>query len=243
MKYESLTISGGGLRSSAAIGVLKYLEETEKIKDIKHISGTSGGAIMALLIGFGLSSSEITDFVKEIKKTDIFRPTLRSMFTLEILEKKLRMAIQGRSKEMEIVICTTNLTDNNSEYHSGEEIDLVKRVIASCSLYPFFAPIEINKKFHSDGGYIDNMPNRDFIERKISNISINVNNPYGEFSKNPFKIIRQLAFIVMHSNIKNSAEVADIFLNIKLGNMNMFSFKRIDYAIEEGYIKAKELIT
>ena len=43
----TLTLSGGGLRSLASLGVISYLR-SKQIK-INEISGTSGGAIVALL--------------------------------------------------------------------------------------------------------------------------------------------------------------------------------------------------
>ena len=57
MRNIGLAISGGGIKSYAAIGVLKYLE-SENIK-INHISGTSMGSIIAALYACGLDSATI----------------------------------------------------------------------------------------------------------------------------------------------------------------------------------------
>ena len=234
----SLTISGGGLRSAAALGVIKYLEEQEI--EILSVSGTSGGSILALLYAYGLSVNEIYDFLKKIKKLDIFRPTLTSLFSLKILEKKLRDIIKDREQIKELVICTTNLESGKAEYH--KEGDMVKYVIASSSLIPFFSAVEIDSKKYADGGYTDNLPNELFKNKTYKNISINVNNINGELKLSPKSLIRRLAFIVMNSNIKYSINVSDIFINIdNLEKMNLFDFKKIDFAINKGYEKIKEL--
>lgn len=69
MKNVTLTLSGGGLRSLASIGVIEYLELNDF--KISKISGTSGGAIVSLLYAFGLSFKEMEDFYSTIKKRDI----------------------------------------------------------------------------------------------------------------------------------------------------------------------------
>ena len=59
-KEVTLTLSGGGIRTAASLGVIKYLEENGY--KIKKISGTSGGAIIALLYAHGFSIKEIEGF-------------------------------------------------------------------------------------------------------------------------------------------------------------------------------------
>lgn len=63
---ENICFSGGGLKGYAYIGVLKYLEETKALKDIKCISSTSIGSIFSILILAGYSSKELESIVHNI---------------------------------------------------------------------------------------------------------------------------------------------------------------------------------
>ena len=231
LKHCSLSISGGGMRSISALGVIKRLEELNY--SIDTISGTSGGSIVALLYAYGLSVEEIKDFVLKLDKKYIFRPTFKSFFSLDYLEEQLREIIKDRILEKNIFICVTNLDTGEPEYiNSG---DLVKYVIASCSLIPFFKPIVINKINYADGGYTDNLP----VEPIVSNfkISVNVNNIYDS------NLFRKLAFILMNSNIKYSITISDLYINIdNLKDMHLFDFKKFDFAINAGYEKAKQYL-
>ena len=61
-----LSLSGGGVKGAAHIGVLKVLEE-EKIK-INYISGTSSGSIVAALYAMGYKPEEIIKIFKKYGK-------------------------------------------------------------------------------------------------------------------------------------------------------------------------------
>lgn len=60
--YNSISFSGGALKGISYCGVLKCLEEKQVIKNIKHFSGTSIGALFALLIVVGYTSKELEKF-------------------------------------------------------------------------------------------------------------------------------------------------------------------------------------
>lgn len=62
-----LSLSGGGIKGAAHIGVLKALEE-EKIK-IDYISGTSSGSIVATLYSIGYTPNEILKIFEKYGKT------------------------------------------------------------------------------------------------------------------------------------------------------------------------------
>lgn len=61
-----LSLSGGGIKGAAHIGVLKVLEE-ENIK-INYISGTSSGSIVAALYAIGYKPDEIIEIFKKYGK-------------------------------------------------------------------------------------------------------------------------------------------------------------------------------
>ena len=61
-----LSLSGGGVKGAAHIGVLKALEENN-IK-IDYIGGTSSGSIVATLYAVGFSPDEIYEIFKKYCK-------------------------------------------------------------------------------------------------------------------------------------------------------------------------------
>lgn len=95
-----LSLSGGGVKGAAHIGVLKALEE-EKIK-ISYISGTSSGSIVAALYAIGYTPDEILKIFKEngnkIKYYDL-KNILKLIWGILI---KRKIIIEGLSEGNEI---------------------------------------------------------------------------------------------------------------------------------------------
>jgi len=64
-----LSLSGGGARGFAHVGVLKYFEEAQIVPDT--IIGTSMGALVAALYACGYSAGEIYDILKRLSNTSV----------------------------------------------------------------------------------------------------------------------------------------------------------------------------
>ena len=58
-KFNTLVISGGGMKGFAILGSIRYLEQQDIIQDIQKFIGTSIGAIICVLISIGYSASDI----------------------------------------------------------------------------------------------------------------------------------------------------------------------------------------
>lgn len=56
---NNICFSGGGLKGGAYIGVLRYLEEYDMLKNIHSYSGTSIGSVYSLCMILGYSSKEL----------------------------------------------------------------------------------------------------------------------------------------------------------------------------------------
>ena len=77
---DSLVFSGGGVKGTAYIGVLKYLQETEKLKNVKRFVGTSAGSIMCTFMSIGTyyesnrkaGSKQFWEVVNELMKEEKF---------------------------------------------------------------------------------------------------------------------------------------------------------------------------
>ncbi len=66
-EIENIVFEGAGIRGIAYGGVIHQLEVTQQLKNINNIAGTSAGAITALLLCLGYTSSEIVDIIAATK--------------------------------------------------------------------------------------------------------------------------------------------------------------------------------
>lgn len=238
----SLTLSGGGIRSAASIGVIKYLEENNI--NIEALSGSSGGSIISFLYGLTGNINIVEQFIKEFNILDIFDIKNFDFISLKNLEKRLIEFSNKKQFKKQVIVCTTDLKTGKSIYFDSNKVSkqtMIEAVIASSSLQPLFRPKKIGKYLLIDGGYTDNLPNIVFENRY--NISVNVNNVDKKSDISFSNIVKRILLIVMNSNIRESAKKADVFINVDtLHNVNILSFSKIDMAIKEGYKIAKKTI-
>jgi len=227
----SLTLSGGGVRAVAHLGAIKALEE--KGYEIEAISGTSGGAMVALLYGHGGTIEEILSLVKSFSYKDLLHFDLSSPGTLSNIKESLREFLIDRKQEIPIEICATNLKTGEPEYFSG---NLLEATIASSSIAGLFPPIKIGENNYIDGGHSDNLPTKNFCKRFSKNISINVN--FFEQPKNmrAFEVWKAGFTIMLRSNMIHSRELSDIHIPLKrAGEFGLFDFKSINKLFIAGY--------
>lgn len=62
-EVKHLVFEGAGIRGIAYAGVIEVLEKQDKLKAIQKVGGTSAGAITALMLSLGYTSSEIGDII------------------------------------------------------------------------------------------------------------------------------------------------------------------------------------
>ena len=72
MKITNLVLSGGGVKGISYLGIIKYLEENNLIKEIKNIATSSVGSIFGLLIALGFTYKEQKTLLDEININKLF---------------------------------------------------------------------------------------------------------------------------------------------------------------------------
>jgi NTE family protein len=154
-----LVLSGGGARGFAHLGVIQALNEAGIFPDV--LSGTSAGALVAVLYADGYSPKEILKLMNTGSRLDYMRPTLPREGLLQIsgitkiLKANLRTSTFEKLK-IPLFVTVTDLNNGKSVYFSkGELIDIV---IASSSIPVLFTPVKINDICYVDGGVLDNLP-------------------------------------------------------------------------------------
>ncbi|MBX2817295.1 MAG: patatin-like phospholipase family protein [Saprospiraceae bacterium] len=158
-KRIGITLSGGGARGMAHIGVLSALEMHGIYPDV--VLGTSAGAIIGVLYCAGYGPAEILDIAQRSNLNRLFRPSmsLRGWSDQKHLRTQLSKyidadRIENLSKPFRIGI--TNL--NKGKHEVWSEGPLQDLVLASSAVPGVFQTVDINGDLYLDGGVMNNMP-------------------------------------------------------------------------------------
>ena len=154
-----MTLSGGGARGFAHIGVLQALDEAGIEPEV--ICGTSAGAIIGVMYAAGYAPAEILEIAEETNLRKVFKLVVprRGLSTQDYVYKKLQKYVPDNdfSKlKKRFLVGVTNL--NAGKHEVWEDGPLHDLVIASSAIPGIFQPIEIEGKFYVDGGVMNNMP-------------------------------------------------------------------------------------
>jgi NTE family protein len=193
--------SGGGLAGLSYLGVIRYMQENDFIKDIHEVSGTSIGAFFACLFAMNIMPDELETYLKEFFKKDenITFPLLTSLITIMdtygidngekmilpikyFIKKKYEwdketITIREFVKKtgINIVICAVNVNKRKVVYFSVDttpDVCLYDAIQASMSVPMMMRPVMINEDFYVDGGICDNCPISGFRKSGRNNVLI-----------------------------------------------------------------------
>lgn len=235
-----LTLSGGGARGYAHIGVLKALEEKEVFPQV--LSGTSMGAIIGSLIANGYSSAEIIQLAHDKGTTNLF--DLKKMklglsshrYVRDILSSLLPKTFE--ELKIPLHISTTNLSQaTHVVFSSG---NLVDAVLASISIPLIFRPIIIDGDYYADGGIVKSLP-ASVIRKKCDFLIGSHTNFINEISdlKSTVDLLDRCIRVGITNTIVGDVELCDLYINpIESGGYNALNFKIIDELVEIGYREA-----
>ncbi len=247
-KYKvGLTLSGGGAKGAAHIGVLKALEERGIKVDV--ISGTSAGSIVGSLFANGYTSDEILEFYLS---TTIFRPGyytwkkpgLLNTDALGELLVPLFSEDSFESLKIPMHIVATNIEEAKERvFYKGQ---LIKAILASSSFPGVFAPVEVEGKLYADGGILNNFP-VDLI-RKDCDVLIGVNVQNVEDIdkrklKTTFSLIQRVITISTRSNSLKKYKECDVLISpAKLSSYATFNMYKMKKMYSIGYAEASKTL-
>ncbi len=158
-----LSLSGGGARGLAHIGVLKALEDAGLQPD--YLAGTSMGGVIAAGYAAGLSPTEMEQIAKEYsslrKLLQLADPTLprRGLFRGKHLRAFFDQHIQDRTFADLRVPLTLVAVDLNSrqEVHISEG-SVAEAIRATVAVPGILTPLERDGQRLVDGGLLNNLP-------------------------------------------------------------------------------------
>ena len=211
-----LTLSGGGAKCMAQIGLLQYLEEQEVKPDI--ISGTSGGAMVGALYASGYKPEKILEF---FTTTSMFSMKNLSFKTLGLISsnrmvKKFAPWLPHDSFEalaIPLRVVTTDL--NKAEQVVLSSGPLINAVMASSAYPGMFTPVEWNGSVFADGGIINNYPTdiiREECDYQLGMYLAPIMAKPSDHFGNAFDVVDRVFQIYSSARLLNNIDLPDISL-------------------------------
>lgn len=240
-----ISLSGGGARGIAHIGVLKALEENGISPEV--IVGTSAGSIVGALYAAGYNADEMLAYLKDISLLKIFRVGLpnKGLASLYFVEKLLLEALPDdrfEALKKKLFIGITNLLTGKLEIISQGPLHQV--ILASSAIPLVFKAVEIGNNLYVDGGALDNMPIQPL--QGLSDIIIGVNVmpivPIEAKSVNSMLGIATRCFeMAIWSNTKPNLRRCDIVIEpTGIYQYSIFQFNKYQELFEIGYETARK---
>jgi len=234
MKYLVLGPASMGIYSQ--VGTLKALES--KLVDVKEISGSSAGSILALFLALGMSIDEILSVSLSLDVPKFVKLRIGSFFNkfgfvdLEPIREKL-VEICGcdptfEELDMKIYVSAYCLNSSTTEYFSRDthpKMKVIDAVCMSMSIPLIFACGKYDGKTYIDGGTQEQCPMIPFLDKKpheITCVKLKMDRVYQEEINNP----RQYVEALIRSSLSNRIEYSEYIkiIEINVGDTNIFDF-------------------
>lgn len=244
-----ITLSGGGAKGIAHIGVLRALIENDIHPTL--ISGTSAGSIIGTLYAAGMSPDDMEKFVADSSFIKIFRVVGMpgaGFVRLDYLKERLAEFIETDSFEAlqyELFICATNLNYGRPvHFHKGSLFD---KVMASCSVPWLFKPMEIEGQLYADGGITDNLPAKAIRQRcRVligSNVKPKVVVQSNEELNSLMGITQRCADLSLWTNSKPNVKALDIYIAPEaIHEFSFFNIRKTHELATLGYEETMRLM-
>lgn len=240
-KYKlGIVLSGGGVRGMAHIGLLKALEEHGIQPQI--ISGSSAGALVGALYAYGHDFQAMLEF---FKKVPLFKFTFYSAIKPGLLDiENYRVFFKDYFPENDfsalnkpLYVTTTDLVSAKAVYF--EEGPLIDPLLASAALPPLFTPVDIEGRYHGDGGIMNNFPIEPLEDQCEFIIGSHVN-PVKSMSNDHFTntlrvLLRAVDLRFYAEALSKTRKCVYHFEPSALFDYNMLDTKNIDKIFEIGY--------
>ena len=261
----ALVLGGGGLKGFAHIGVLVALEELG-IKPSVY-AGTSIGSLISAAQAGGMSTDEMTDHARRLRRRDLFRLNRLGM----ILERTHAPSIYQSAPLREV--CASVVRDqtfedldkpllvNTVDLQRGspvvwglpglKDVSVLDAVYASCALPGFYPPGAVGDRTCVDGGVIDNLPVNVASQGMDAVIAVDTGSTslitQRDIARHGFTAIyMRAATTMMHalqlSPLEHWSTPPMILIRPRVSHIGWFSFSHADELIEAGYKAAMEAL-
>jgi predicted acylesterase/phospholipase RssA len=234
MKYLVLGPASMGIYS--LIGALKARES--ELVDVKEISGSSAGAILALFLGVGMSVDEIFETSLNLNVPNFVKIRIGSFFNkfgfvdMAPIRKKL-VEICGCDptfKEIGMKIYISAFCMNTAEtvYFSRDthpDMKIIDAVCMSMAVPFIFACGTYNGETYVDGGMKEEYPLTPFFDKKpheVTCIKIKMNRMYQEDIQTPKQFVETLVRSALSNRVTYNTPIETIEINVE--DTDVFDF-------------------
>jgi NTE family protein len=170
----ALSLSGGGARGLAHIGILEGLEHNHI--EIAALSGASMGGVIGALYASGLTGAELHQLSsrlarpRELIKLVELRPGRRGLVSQEKLSRLLAEYIDPSLSfaDLRIPLLLTATDLDSGELIQLQQGPLLPAVMATCAFPGVFPPVEFDGRLLVDGGVLNNLP-VDLLAKRFHN--------------------------------------------------------------------------
>jgi len=181
--YDTVCMSGGGIKGISFIGALDYLQliSVININQINHWVGTSAGAILAYLFSLEYSIQEIKDFILDFNFSKL-QPeiSIDNLFTLHGIDNGAKMIYSltnflktkynldditfsehYKLTNKKLTIIGTNFSkgiESVFNFEKTPDMSIILAVRISISVPIIFIPVLYNSDYYVDGALVNNFP-------------------------------------------------------------------------------------
>ena len=218
------------------VGTLKALES--KLVDVKEISGSSAGSILALFLALGMSIDEIYDVALNLNVPEFVKLRIGSFFNkfgfvdLAPVREKL-VEVCGcdptfEELDMKIYVSAFCLNTSSTEYFSRDthpKMKVIDAVCMSMAIPLIFACGKFEGRTYIDGGTQEQYPMIPFLDKKpheITCVKLKMDRVYQEEINNPRQFVESLIRSTLTNRIEYSKYTKIIDINV--GDTNIFDF-------------------
>ncbi|MBP6935326.1 MAG: patatin-like phospholipase family protein [Paludibacteraceae bacterium] len=232
-----LSLSGGGAKGIAHLGVIQALEEFGLKPEI--IAGVSAGSIIGALYADGKRPKDICRFFKESSffkfvSISLNKGLMSSKRFYDLLDNYLTSKTFEELK-LPLIINATELIDGKNVYFTSGS--LIDKIVASSSVPIFLNPAEIDGKMYVDGGIFCNMPAKIIRPKCQTLIGVHVNPILSDSDINSVSdVMERVYHLVIQANTVTEKKVCDIVIEpIKARNFGMFEISKSQQLFDIGY--------
>lgn len=182
--YDTLILSGGGVKGLIYIGFIKKLEDNKILDNIKNVYGTSIGSLICLLINLNYTSSELINLVLNtnfellynLKIQNLFDNELYGLDNLNHLDNFLNFILSYKNIDKDITFSSLfektninfgciatklfNFEETFMNHTTTPNVKIKDAILSSCALPIIFTKYYIKEldTHYIDGGFTNNFP-------------------------------------------------------------------------------------
>ena len=238
MKY--LTIGPGGFGIFSFMGYIYKIRD--QLKDVEEISGTSAGAMLALLLASGKDINDIINFFFKFDFKKYYKFSMKNFIkkygfiNINEIKEEFINFLGGnptfKDLEKKLIIGIYNVNYSKTEYFSSDnypDMPALDAVCMSMSIPFVFISKKFKKNYYIDGGIFEKTPLGPFIGKKKEDV-LAIQIEFKVYDDKKISNFKDFFFFIYFALINKACIAYDnkLFTIIKIqqdNNINLLDFK------------------